>query len=163
MIAVTRTAGLVGLLLGAATAVAACGSSTPQTPQGGSALPRLAAPPASVPSDYTTLTALEKQLTGVARCSGNGPQSAVCSFATTTTNDGQIASIQPFQVKVFGSTAAATQYVALVHQTNTTRAATGTAERTLLVGPHWVVVPQTTTASLLERQLQPYLGGTIRS
>ena len=161
MIVVTRGAGLLGLLLGGALAVAGCGSSAPETPQGGTALPRLPPPPTSVPADYTTLTALEGQLSGVASCSSNGPQSAVCSFVTTTTDDGQIASIEPFQLKVFRSTAATTQYVGLVTATNATRSSTGVAERFLLAGPHWVAVPQTTTARSLETELKAYLGGTI--
>jgi hypothetical protein len=163
VIAVTRGARLLGLLSVAAVVLTACGSSTPKTPTGGTALPRLAAPRAGIPSDYTSLAAMEKQLSGAARCTGNGPQSAVCSFLTTTTNGGQIASIQPFQLKVFRSTAAATQYASLVTETNRTRAATGVAERFLLAGPHWVAVPQITTPRSLETLLETYLGGTITS
>lgn len=137
----------------------ACGSDTRSTPTA-TAAPALPPPPASIPADYRTLLALLDPLQGVAKCTSNGPASAVCSLVTTTTNASQISIIRPFQVKVFGSTQAVSGYVKMIKQTNGTRASTGSSVRAALVGPHWVVIPQTTTADLLTT-LKTYLGGSI--
>lgn len=159
MITVTRGSAYLGGVVLAALALTACGSDSRSVPTARAA-PTLVAPPATIPADYRTLGAILAPLKGVAQCSKNGPASAVCSLVTTTTNAGQISIIRPFQVKVFTSTQAVATYVTLVKQTNVTRAGTDSAVRQALVGPHWVVIPQTTTADLLATVKQ-YLGGSI--
>lgn len=117
-------------------------------------------PPATVPADYTTVAALVRQLAGVAHCTPNGPQSAVCTLVTTTTNTAQIVTASPFQAKVFATPAQATAYLAYVHGANLTYAKDGSPVRQALTGPHWVVTPQVDITGLAQR-LRPYLGGTI--
>ncbi len=147
-------------LAAAAAVLAACGSQPAAVPTGGSALPSLAAARGIAPGDYTSVAALEARLRGVAICTANGPQSAICSLTTTSPNASEIASIEPFQIKVFGTLSLTRQYLTLLAATNQTRASTGTPSRASLSGPHWVATPQTTTADLM-RQVQTYLGGML--
>ncbi|HEX7354763.1 MAG TPA: hypothetical protein VF288_08010 [Mycobacteriales bacterium] len=141
----------------AATLVGCGGSSTPAAPHDGQ---QLAPPPATVPPDYTSVAALVAQLKGVATCSPNGPQSEVCTLVTATVNSAQIATVQPFQVKVFATAAETQAYLTYVHGANVTYAQDGSPVREALTGPHWVLMPQVASADLAAR-LRPYLGGTI--
>lgn len=155
---VIKKAYAVGVALTAAAALAGCGSASHPPPPG--AEHELTPPPATVPPDYTTVDGIVRQLQGVATCSPNGPQSEVCTLVTSAQNPAEIATVQPFQVKVFGTTAGTRAYLTYVHGVNQTYAKDGSAVRRALTGPHWVVTPQSESADIAAR-LRPYLGGTI--
>ncbi len=150
---------LAGLLLGGAAACGGSSSIKAEPAAGGQSLP---AAPASIPADFTTVAQIEAQLRGVANCTANGPMSAICTLLTTTTNTAQIATITPFQVKVFKTTAELQSYLAYVKGANAAYAGTGSAERQYLVGGHWIVTPQVDTSGLVQI-VSTYLGGTLSS
>lgn len=141
-----------------ALALTACGSSSQPAAPG--FVQELKAPPASVPADYTNVAAIVHQLQGVASCVSNGPQSEICTLVTSGMNTAEIATIRPFQVKVFGSVTDTQAYLKYLHGVNVTYAADGSEVREALTGPHWVAAPQTEATGLAAR-LKPYLGGTI--
>ncbi|MGH3743397.1 MAG: hypothetical protein ACRDTP_00870 [Mycobacteriales bacterium] len=142
----------------AAVALAGCGSSSP--PAAPDFVQQLKAPPATVPPDYTSVAAIVHQLEGVATCTPNGPQSEVCTLVTSAMNSAEIATVKPFQVKVFATPDATQAYLRYVHGVNVTYAKDGSPVRRALTGPHWVVTPQSESADIAAR-LKPYLGGTI--
>lgn len=136
----------------------ACGSSSQPAAPG--SVQELKAPPASVPADYTSVAAIVHQLQGVATCVSNGPQSDICTLVTAAMNTAEIATVKPFQVKVFRSVADTQAYLTYLRGVNATYAQDGSPVRQALTGPHWVATPQTEADGLAAR-LKPYLGGTI--
>jgi len=154
-VAAALAAGLV--LAGAA----ACGDSSSPAAAPPEAI-GLASPPANPPADFTTIAAIEQALKGVANCVANGPTSAVCTLLTTTRNTAQIATITPFQVKVFATPQQLQSYLTYFRGANAAYASTGSAKRSFLVGGHWIVTPQVDVSGLAQT-LAEYLGGTLSS
>lgn len=129
-----------------------CGSTASDVPVAKAtdpnSLARTSAPP---PADFASLAALERALTGVARCHKVGSANDQCVLIT--------ASDQPFLMRIFDSTSTRTNYLADVKRQDAAASARGVAPRGALVGPSWVVVTKVTAPGLLDT-LRRYLGGT---
>lgn len=139
----------IAALAGITASLAACGTSA--APVGGrNGGPTLPPTPASVPSNYTSIAAMEKALDQVAFCTNQGGQVASCRL--------NIASDETFRLQIFTTAGGRAQYLAGVRADDAKTQAAGHASRGGLIGPSWALAPDVATPGLIPI-LKPYLGG----